>query len=409
MTAQGENARKILDALLDRGITPETHHATLRKVYGELIEGGTLNREDVAGIRTAMNMRTQERETGEAVAGTPGPRGFKHVVDPRKLVRPKVAVLGFVEHRKEAFELGEDWEIWGINELHRHHAPNLFHRWFEIHPITDFYEQDGHKGDQAHLDSLAQYPIPVYMHEHHDFIPASVPFPKDEIVAHFNAMGLRGDYQTSSISWEVAYALYLGAEEIGVFGVDMANAEEYVQQRPCLEYWIAAATILTGREVQVPDTSDLLTSFGEYGFPDVGNELRKMMEARLAWLHTQHNDRNELLRRLESEYKSKHTALKYEEREFIGAIQNMSYMIRSWMGSKMTLPESGPTPDRSEDPKTGILTGDIVPSSQGFSPDTVVEFGKSGNVAEELARECPAPLAPTPFEGEGGGDAKQNG
>ena len=401
--------REVIDALLDKGIHHKTHHATLRKAFKDVV-GAAPNKDALPGIRTALKIVEQERRAATAVhQAEPEQATFKHIVDPHKLVRPKVAVLGFVKHREEAFALGDDWEVWGINELHRHHKPNLFTRWYEIHPITDFYEQDGHKGDPAHLETLAQYPIPVYMHEHYDDIPASVPFPRQEIIDHFNAMGVQGDYQTSSISWELAHALYLGAEEVGVFGVDMANNEEYVTQRPCLEYWIGIATILTGKEVQVPDTSDLLTAFGQYGFPDMGNEMRVMMEARLAWLHQQHNDRNQLLRRLEAEFKEKHTALKYEEREFMGGIQNMSYILRSWMGSKMSLPESGPTPDRSKDPKTGILGAAPAPSSAAFSPDTIVDFGKSGNVAEELAELCPAPLTPTPFEGDEDDGGKQDG
>jgi len=49
------------------------------------------------------------------------------------------------------------------------------------------------------------------------------------------------NYFTSSISYMVAYAIYTGAKEINIFGVDMEEATEYAYQRPCLAYWVGFA------------------------------------------------------------------------------------------------------------------------------------------------------------------------
>jgi len=283
------------------------------------------------------------------------------IINPWQLTRPKVAIEGFTGHRGEGFGRGDDWEVWGINELHRHHPLELFTRWFEIHDRGDFEPQgEGKPGDPEHLKQLAEFKIPVYMHKHWDDIPSSVAFPRQEIIDWHNERGNWGEYQTSSISWEVAFALMLGAEEIGIFGVDMANNTEWAEQRNCLEYWIGVAGQMTGKRVVLPETCDLMTAFGQYGFKDEGNKLRSMMEARLAWLHQMDNQHRTILRKLENDkmiadanYAKQHEQAVAHCAEWMGAINDCGYMLRSWMGTKHEL-TGNPTPDRTKDPQTGI-------------------------------------------------------
>ena len=343
-------------ALTERGIDHDSHHMTLKSAVKELT-GHQPSAEELVVLRAALKAwQSIESAMPPLPSGAPIGR-----VNPNKLSRPKVGIVGFTGHRHEAFGRGDDWEIWGINELHRHHDIRLFHRWFEIHEREDFENRgEGHPGDPDHLKSLGTFDVPVYMHQHWDDIPTSVPFPRDEIIAWHNERGNRGDYQTSSISWEVAHALMLGAEEIGIFGVDMANNTEYAEQRPCLEYWIGVASRMTGKPVVLPETCDLMTAFGQYGFKDQGNKLRTMMEARLAWLHQMHNHHLTALRKLESDkaaadvlYTRQHEQHIAHCAEWLGAINDCGYMIRSWMGTKHEL-TGNPTPDRSKDPMTAM-------------------------------------------------------
>ena len=322
------------------------------------------------------------------------PAAFKHIFDPARLVRPHVAIIGFTDHRVQGLNLGDDWEVWGINELHRHHDPQLFHRWFEIHPITDFHPQDGKPGDLAHLETLAKFPIPVYMQEQFDDIPPSLPFPKASIEE-----GLpRGDYQTSSISREFALAILWGAKEIGIFGVDMANDTEYAEQRPCLEYWMGVAEG-RGIKVTVPDTSDLVHSVGQYGWGG-GRIFHLKLQERLSWLHGEDNTRLQTLRNLESEYAAKKEQLLAERNQILGSIQDCSYWLRSW--SVAGAGEAGaPTPDRSKDPRTGIkpgagvVAGQIGPAAPG-GPSGVPE-----RVIDRVAGGIGTPGAPEAAEGQG--------
>lgn len=284
--------------------------------------------------------------------------GYKHAFPPDRLTKPNVAIVGFTDHRIRAFELGDDWEVWGINELHRHHNPELFHRWFEIHPITDFQPQNGQPGDLAHLQTLAKFPIPVYMQDHYQDIPASLPFPKEAV-----EKGLpRGDYQTSSISWEVALAILMGAKKIGIYGVDMANDTEYAEQRPCLEYWMGIAEG-RGIEVDIPETSDLTHSVGQYAWGG-GQVFHQKLRERLDWLHEEDNRRLQLLRNLDSEYNAKKEALLTERNQILGSIQDCSYWLRSWSVGGPGKP-GAPTPDRSQDPRTGIGPAAGAPPPEG--------------------------------------------
>ena len=319
-----------------------------------------------------------------------------------KRTRDKVAIVGFTDHRVQALELDRsEWEIWGLNELHRYHSWELFDRWFEVHKREDIEQ------DEQHIEAMAAMGIPVYMQRHHDDIPNSVAFPRERIME-----ALDSGYFTSSIAWEVAMALMMGFEEIHVYGVDMAQETEYAEQRNCLEFWLGYARG-RGCKVHVPATSDLLKSIGQYGFGVEGDLFTTKLRERLAWLHNQDNDRLKALRSLDSEYNEKrpqfqtradqlqgaireveaaepsefrtkrletlheehnkvlsmlrgldaeydrkHTAVAAERNQVYGAIQDCNYWLRSWAVPGAASREF--TPDRSKDPRTGI-----APSADG--------------------------------------------
>lgn len=280
-----------------------------------------------------------------------------------RLTRRKVAIVGFTDHRLEALKLNRDeFEVWGLNELHKQHEVSLFDRWFEVHNRADL------DADAEHVAAMGKMDIPVYMQAHYPDIPASVPFPRQQIIDRFGI-----NYFTSSIAWEIAFAILLGAEEIHVYGVDMATSTEYGQQRPCCEYWLARAQGM-GIKISVPPTADLLKTVGEYGFGTIGDAFSLKLKERMAWLHTQDNDYLNQLRgmdakydeirgqltaeyekkmgQLEREYKEKREGLFAMRNQVYGAILDCEYWVQSW-----SVPTAGNrefSPDRSKDPRTGI-------------------------------------------------------
>lgn len=327
-------------------------------------------------------------------------QGFEYAVNPFQRTRPNVAIVGFTAHRDEALKLDpKEWEIWGLNELHRYMPPNRFHRWFEIHP-REALQND--PGGSEHLADLAKFQIPVYMHQHWPDIPASLPFPVDEIVE-----GLGRDYFTCCPAWMIGFAIALGFERIHVYGVDMASDTEYATQRNCCEYWLGVAEG-RGVEIMVPDTSDLLKCVGRYGFGSEGSQFVQKLKGRMKWLHQRDSDIFHSLKRLEGEYRTKHnnllgilerakgaigelrqhrqtdkckariaeleaeiaeraqnlqqleaqfeeqrTKLSNERMQVIGGLQDCNFWHRSW---GITAPSGGANqlPDRSLDPRTGI-------------------------------------------------------
>jgi hypothetical protein len=340
-------------------------------------------------------------------------------VDPFKRYRDKVAIVGFTSHSVKALELGDDFEIWGLNELYRYMPPDRFHRWFEIHG-REYLSQD--KEGQKHIEDIKTVlgPIPIYMQRKHDDIPGSVRFPIEDL-----CRDLGSEYWTNCPAEMIGFAIRLGYKEIHIYGVDMAQESEYATQRPCCEYWLGIA-IGRGIKVYVPPESDLMKSVGIYGY-EGNSPLGLKMGERWKWLQNCDNERlgqirgmesqyanqrGELTRRihtgqgaleeldkldegdyrtdrvtaieaeitstrkdltgLETEYNKKHMALMTDRNHIVGSINELEYWQRTWV-TKTSSPDGGNIPtaeQRAGDPRTGIEapSGDSVPTvPSGFA------------------------------------------
>lgn len=214
----------------------------------------------------------------------------------------KVAVVGFASTSRNLAPFQDPtWEIWGLNSLYA--LIPRFSRWFEIHP-REYLKQDlGRSELQAagidHYTWLTQQPgrdglcsvpdcqcrkeggtphefKPIYMQEHYPQIPASVPWPRKEIndwtCSQFGAQA-EVDYFTSTPGEMVAHAIYEGASEIALYGVDLLQDEEYAYQRPGCEYWLGVARGL-GIKVTVPQASVLLKANYVYGYTEPPTDMK---------------------------------------------------------------------------------------------------------------------------------------
>ena len=276
-------------------------------------------------------------------------------VDPNKRTRDAVAIVGFTDHRKRALALDpEQFELWGLNELYRYMPAERFSRWFEIHPRPELERSDD---GRKHLADLARLDIPIYMHQHFADIPASVPFPRQDL-----ERVLASEYFTSTPAWMIGMAIAMGFREIHVYGVDMAQDTEYAQQRPCCEFWLGYA-MSRGIKVVLPDTSDLLASVGQYGFGREGSAFAAKLEERVRFLHERDNALLAELRRRDAEhqqvvaqFEQAKQRLLAERNQILGAIQDCNFWRRSWAVSGDS--SRNPVPDRSKDPATGITPQD---------------------------------------------------
>lgn len=295
-----------------------------------------------------------------------------------RATKSKVAIVGFTNHRKFIDGLGPEFSIWGLNELYRYIDFPRFEAWWEIHRRDELEKDEGIKDAQGTLvwpptlDALRQAPVPVYMLQHWDDLPPSVPFRpvKDVIERAFPS----GHYQTSTISWQIATAILLGFEEIHVYGVDMAQDTEYSEQRPCVEYWLGIAQGMGIRTV-VPPEADLLHVVGQYGFGVEGDLFRTKLEERIGWLHDEDNKYLAGIRQLDGQYRDKKAKLEtqYQQKrnellaqrhQTLGAIQDCTFWKRSWSVQR----NSGGFVDREGPDRDGKVTPSTATPPMALPP-----------------------------------------
>lgn len=136
-----------------------------------------------------------------------------------------------------------EWEIWVHgNQLERH----LDHRVsmaFEIH--DDLTE---HGDPLEYAEWLIKWGIPLVVGDKFPLKEAHTVFP-DEC----DVLGML----TSTPAYMMAYAIYMKATDIAIYGVDMAvDDHEYFKQRPAMYAWIAYAKGL-GINVTIAEESPL--------------------------------------------------------------------------------------------------------------------------------------------------------
>lgn len=147
------------------------------------------------------------------------------------------------------------WEIWslGANQI----KIKRFTRWFELHTFHALECADALQ--QQRVDFFKKIGKDLTIGHENLLLPDAVMYPKDEIVAAF------GNYFTSSIAWMLALAIYEGATEIGLWGVDMVGDCEYAYQRACCEYFLGIARG-KGITVTITPHSPLLRAERMYAF-----------------------------------------------------------------------------------------------------------------------------------------------
>lgn len=81
-------------------------------------------------------------------------------------------------------------------------------------------------------------------------------------------LDLFGPIFASTISWMLAYAMFLEYTDIGIYGIDMTAGEEYSDQREPLIYLIGMARE-RGINIRIPEYSGIYMPPQIYGVPEV--------------------------------------------------------------------------------------------------------------------------------------------
>jgi hypothetical protein len=138
--------------------------------------------------------------------------------------------------------LDRTWQTWVLGN--RAHKYPRFDRVFEIH-------EDRSEHDAAYDARLLALGVPL-------FVGASFPDGPNAVRYDYEATRpffFGRLYLTSSPAYMLAQAILEGAEEIALYGCDMAvDDAEYFWQRPCVEAWVGVA-IGRGIKVTIPDAS----------------------------------------------------------------------------------------------------------------------------------------------------------
>lgn len=133
--------------------------------------------------------------------------------------------------------------------------------WNSVHRVDVFFEMHKRPVFSEKLDRLAKCGKPVIMQRRERDIPTSEAFPADEI-----ADQLGEDY-SSTIAYMMAYAIWLGYEEIRLYGVVLLHKDEYMRQRPGIKYYLGVAHA-RGIVVWAPDDTLLIRPSWRYGYDD---------------------------------------------------------------------------------------------------------------------------------------------
>jgi hypothetical protein len=226
----------------------------------------------------------------------------------------KVALVGGApSSRMLAPYKDESWEIWATSPSNYQLLPRVT-RWFELHKGWQLWGGQGHPDQSFYVEWLEHHSrdkFTLYMIDQEDIRHAEV-FPKDELVAEFSSY-----FFTSTFSWMMAFAIHEGAEEIGIFGIDMTAMEEYRQQRPNFQHfmWLAKER---GIKITVPLQSDIMNPPPLYGYAfatPIGQKL---------------SIREEELKRRIAEAESERNKLNVVIDRLTGSLDNLDYTITTW-------------------------------------------------------------------------------
>lgn len=169
-----------------------------------------------------------------------------------------LAILGTADSLGEAPYGYKEVEIWGIAQCVTFANFKRADLLFEIHQESYWREIEGV------LKRLQATKIPIYMMNQYEEIPTSIRFPIEIVSAYKN-------YHRTSITYMLALAYHLfkatgNPKSVALFGVHMEGIEEYMEQRPCCEYWLGRMEE-AGMDINIAHGS-IMTPPGLYAYED---------------------------------------------------------------------------------------------------------------------------------------------
>lgn len=173
----------------------------------------------------------------------------------------KIALLGSHTASLKWCPWGDtSWELWGHAASRSWYKAEL-NRYFDLHPRA-CWSKNG-KEQTKYQDWLRKNTVPIYMQDHFPEIPASVRYPREQILMEYG--GIRR-YFKNQVAWMIALAFAEGVTHLALYGINYGHQTEYEIQRGSAEYWLGRAEE-RGVHLLLPDECTLLAEpAGLYGW-----------------------------------------------------------------------------------------------------------------------------------------------
>jgi hypothetical protein len=222
----------------------------------------------------------------------------------------KIALLGAAPSSCKLAPFDDiNWEIWACS-LGNYSAPRV-DAWFEMHSL----DRKWVSGNEPYIAALQAHPR-VYVSAPDERLPRAILYPK-EILDAYGGQYVQSFCQ-SSVSYMLALAISLKPEKIGLWGIDMAAADEYGQQRPGCHFFFNEAD-KAGIEIGAPVQSDILEPLPLYGYKE---------HYPMYW--RQRVRKKEIEQRI-AEADAKVKAAQREQMMLVGASQEHEYTNNTWL------------------------------------------------------------------------------
>lgn len=198
-----------------------------------------------------------------------------------------VAIAGFGQSsRSLIFNEPEEVQLWGMNSGHT--WLTRFDVWFDMHPVDDFNSKMVTDRVEDYMEFLESCPVPMFNQEHVDWIKNSVRYPIEKVIQGTNVRRIDEKgmvqntdsleyYHTSTITYMIALAIYLEVPSISLYGIDLVDRHDYIQQRAGVEFYLGLA-MGKGIKIKLPEVCPLLSG------PVYGKEYNHFSESATARL-----------------------------------------------------------------------------------------------------------------------------
>jgi hypothetical protein len=165
----------------------------------------------------------------------------------------KLAIVGSHPRTRDAAPWNDQrYDIWIFNEAAQSDWCKRVTGVFQLH-VPAIYQNPNNMSNKGHWPWLqSEHDFTIWMQQKDASVPASVRYPLEEIcttlLPGFYVNGKTQRYFTSTPALSLALAIYLGYEQIDLYGWEMDSNTEYAYQREGVLFWLGEAH---GRDIVI--------------------------------------------------------------------------------------------------------------------------------------------------------------